>query len=208
MIQRLLIAAAILVAIQGAVLFIRQHREPSSIREPAMKIADLPLRMAGWTGKDAPIDPRLSAAIRALSVVDRIYRDDSKATLVLELAAFAGNEIELPHMPQSCYTNVGFTMKQQKDVQLKRSDGPPRQARILGFEQENQRIHVLYWYQLGDASVLDYNGLRRERSRLFGEKTWPPLIKVMIQSSLADPVQAEDQLVSFAESVLSWTRRL
>lgn len=208
MMQRLLIAAVALVAIQGVVMLIRWGREPTSIREPAMKIADLPLRIGGWTGKNAPIDPRLSAAIRAHSVVDRIYQDDTKATLVIELAVFSGNEIELPHMPQSCYSNVGFTMKQQKDVQLKRSDGPPRQARILSFEQENQRIHVMYWYQLGEANLLDYNGLRRERSRLFGEKTWPPLVKVMIQSSLADPVQAEDQLVSFGESILSWTRRL
>lgn len=208
MIQRLLITAVVLVAIQGAVLLIRQNREPSRIREPAMDIAELPLRLNAWTGKDSPIDPRLSAAIGAYGVVDRIYQDDTRAAVVLELAAFTGNEIELPHMPQSCYTNVGFTMKHQKDVQLSRADGEDRPARILTFEQDGQRIHVMYWYQLGDINVLDYNGLRQARARLFGQSTWPPLVKVMIQCGLADPVQAEDRLTSFAEAVLAWTRKL
>lgn len=208
MMQRLLIAAVLIALIQGGVMVIRHKREPARIREPAMKLADLPQRLGGWRGSDFAIDARLSAAIGAHSVLDRVFKDDTGAQVQLELAAFTGAEIDLPHAPQTCYMNVGWTMKQQKDVNLNLADGPPRRARILGFEQEGQRIHVMYWYQFGDAHVLDYNGLRRERARLFGQAAWPPLVKVMIQSPLADVAQAEDQLTSFAESLLAWTRKL
>jgi hypothetical protein len=104
--------------------------------------------------------------------------------------------------------NVGWVIKQQKDVDLRIDGETPRRARILAFEQEGQRIHVMYWYQVGSASVLDYNGLRRERARMFGQPTWPPLVKVMIQCPLADTALAEDQLRSFGERLLAWTRRL
>jgi len=208
MMQRLMIAAVVIALIQGGVMVIRQKREPTRIRDPEMTLISLPQRLGGWGGSDFAMDVRLSAAIGAHSVLDRIYKDDTGAQVQLELATFTSNEIEPPHMPQSCYTNVGWTMKQQKDVELNVADGPPRRARILGFEQEGQRIHVMYWYQLGNAHVLDYNGLRRERARLFGQTSWPPLVKVMIQSPMADVALAEEQLISFAESLLAWTRKL
>jgi EpsI family protein len=194
--------------IQGGVMLIRQKREPARIREPAMKLDELPQRIGGWHGSNYQMDARLSAAIGAHSVVDRVFKDDTGATVQLELAAFTGNEIDLPHAPQTCYTNVGWTMKQQKDMELKLADGSSRRARMLGFEQEGQRIHVMYWYQFGDAHVLDYGGLRRERAKLFGQASWPPLVKVMIQTSLADVGQAQDLLISFGESLLAWTHKL
>lgn len=208
MMSRLLIAAVIIALIQGGVMLIRQKREPVAIREPAAPLAELPMRLGGWRGSDYTMDARLSAAIGAHSVLDRVFKDDTGAQVQLELAAFTANEIDLPHAPQTCYTNVGWTMKQQKDVDLKLADGTSRRARILGFEQEGQRIHVMYWYQFGDVHVLDYGGLRRQRAKLFGQSSWPPLVKVMIQTALADVAQAEDLLTGFGESLLAWSRKL
>jgi len=208
MIQRLLIAALLLALVQGGVMLIRQKRQPIRIDEPAMPLAELPGRLGGWRGSEFVMDARLSAAVGAHSILDRVYRDDTGAHLQLELAAFLTRDNELLHMPQSCYVNVGWTIKQQKDVDLRIDGETSRKARILALEQEGQRIHVMYWYQFGSANVLDYNGLRRERARMFGRPTWPPLVKVMIQCPLADTSLAEDQLRSFGESLLAWTRKL
>jgi EpsI family protein len=208
MIQRLLIAALLLALVQGGVHLIRKKREPVVVRAPAVQLAELPQHLGGWRGSAFAIDARLSAAVGAHSILDRVYRDETGAQLQLELATFTSQENELPHMPQTCYVNVGWTMKQQKDIDLRVGNETLRRARILAFEQEGQRIYVMYWYQFGSTNVLDYNGLRRERAKLFGQAAWPPLVKVMIQCPLADLSLAEDQLRSFGEHLLAWTTKL
>jgi hypothetical protein len=102
MMQRLLIAALVLALVQGGVLLIRQKRQPIRIAEPAMPLTDLPERLGGWRGSEFVMDARLSAAIGAHSILDRVYRDSTGAQLQLELAAFLTRDNELLHLPQSC----------------------------------------------------------------------------------------------------------
>jgi len=205
---RLLIAALCLAVIQGAVLYIRRGREPSEIRRPNVSLAELPTELGPWKGHDTPIDPRLWVAIRAAEVVDRAYENPQGGRLIAEVAAFLSDEIDPPHMPQVCYTKAGWINKSQKDVQLRVGDDETRPARIVTFEQEGQRVHVLYWYQWGQAHVLDAQTMRQERWKLFGQKTWPPLIKVMVQTSLSDFGEAEEQLCGFGELLLGWTKNV
>lgn len=202
---RWFLALVALVTIQAAVVWVRQGREPEGFGK-LRPLNQFPARLGDWTGKDEPMDPRLFEAIRAEATVNRVYQEETGSRLAIQVAAFAGNETTLPHRPQGCYTKAGWSIADQKEVPIRVADQPPRPAQLLAFEQEGQRIHVLYWYQFGEAHVLDYDGLRRERWKLFGQRIWPPLVKVMIQTGIGDSYQAEAQLREFGELVLAWTK--
>lgn len=203
---RLALIVLAIAGIQAAVMFVRQERDPVTIRPPDVDINKLPLRLGSWTGHDEPMDERIWRVLGAEVAVNRVYREDSGGLLAMQIGVFTTNDVVLPHEPHVCYGNVGWNKSTQKDLHLRTETQGMRTARMVTFQQEGQRIHVLYWYQFGDANVVDFDGLRRERWKLFGEKTWPPLIKVMLQSTVADPARAEQQLRSFGELVLGWTK--
>lgn len=206
--SRLLVGLALLVVIQAAVLWIRRERQPDSIQALSEDLAQLPLRLGTWTGHDEPIDPRLFEAIRAASTVNRVYQEDVTGRVAMQVAVFSGDYLGLPHNPQSCYTKVGWAIQEQKEIWLRAGPQDSRLAHLLVFEQEGQRIHVMYWYQFGETNVMDYDSLRRERWKLFGQRVWPPLIKVMIQTDISETGHAAAQLTTFGELVLGWTKDL
>ncbi len=207
MLTRVCLAAVVLVGIQLAVLYLRHNREPTEIRMPSPSLQELPEILGPWRGREVALDPRVTAAVRAMEVVDRSYEKEGGGRVMLEVAAFDSNELDPPHMPQVCYTKAGWVIKNQKDLQFKH-EGTACAARLLSLEQEGQHVHVLYWYQLDAAQVLDAREMRAERWKLFGRREWPPLIKVMIQTSLAEPADAEEQMLAFASAVFAWTKQV
>jgi len=207
MLVRVCLAALVLVAIQLSVAYVQRNRQPTEIRPPSPSLKELPEKLGPLTGQEISMDPRVTAAVRAIEAVDRAYEKQDGGRVVVELAAFDSNELDPPHMPQVCYTKAGWTIKNQTDVKIKLGEST-RRARVLSLEQEGQHVHVLYWYQLGEAEVLDAREMRNERWKLFGQRSWPPLVKVMMQTSLSEPSEAEEQMRSFAELVLAWTQQI
>jgi EpsI family protein len=205
---RLLIVAAILAGIQVAKMTIDRDRQPGAIRMPDRDVAALPARLGTWVGRDEPMDPKLFIALQAAAVVNRRYQEEGGGSIAMQVAVFPVNEIEPPHPPQLCYTKAGWVLAEQHPIDLNVPGQLSRKAQFVAFEQEGQRIHVLYWYQVGDANFVDTDGMRRERWKLFGKRVWPPIVKVMLQSSTASPTLAETQLRKFGEAVIAWTKDL
>lgn len=208
MMNRVVVAVVILVGVQAAVWWVRKGREPEEIRAPNQSFSGLPMRLGEWSGRDEPMDPRMGAAVGAVDVVNRQYVDELGAKIAVQVAAFATADNELPHDPHLCYGQVGWTVVDHKSLDLRVNANTTRPAQLLVFEHDQQRILVVFWYQFGDANVTSIDGLRRARWTHFGEKAWPPLLKVLIQINAPDAARAEATISRFAEHVLAWTKNV
>lgn len=207
---RIILGLILLVAVQAGVMWFRAGREPpGELIAPKVSLKEMPRRFGAWAGTDKPLDKRLFDAIKAAEVVDRVYETDIGDAVMVEVAVFNRLEVEPQHAPYVCYPRAGWTIKNSRDVLIHDpAKGANRQAQLYHFEQEGQRIHVLYWYQLGDATAHDIHSLRDARGHYFNKTEWPSLIKVMVQSSASDPMRAEDQLRAFAELLVGWTNTI
>ena len=204
----LFLGVAMLLAVQWAIEAVNRNRQPERIRLPGKDISDMPMRLGTWVGKNERLDPRVAPIFKNSQVVNRAYQNAAGGSLAMQVSLFTTNENELPHAPEVCYPKAGWSIVDQRQENISLPDQSPRPARMLILEQEGRRIHVLFWYQLGKAHLLDRAGLREEQRKFFGQKEWPPLIKVMLQSTLGKTDQAEKQLSNFAEVLSTWLNDL
>lgn len=205
-------AAALLVLLQGGVWWIGRTGIPDKFILPDRKLAELPLILGDWTGKDADVDPQIFLSAGAHSVVNRRYRDPYGRAIILHSALFTNHNEMTPHRPDFCYAGDGWQLTGEQIVPLMPVNGSTdRQAvaaRLLTLERSGQRVLALYWYQLGDQVFVDRNGARDARQHLWGRDAWPPVIKVLVEISAPELPPAEKQLRQFADLVYGWTADL
>ena len=203
----ILLAVVILVGVHGVTRWVSQGRAPEEVRLPASSLSNMPMQLGAWKGHDEQMDPRLGVAVGAADVVNRQYAEELGGKVALQVAAFTTAENSLPHSPEVCYKQAGWKIVERRTVDLRVEGEKTRPAQLLVFDMDRQRIVVLYWYQFGDTNVTDLDGLRQSRWGYFGQKSWPPLIKVMVQIPAApDALRAEKTIRAFSEFVLGWTK--
>jgi len=204
---RLFVAAGFLGAIQGAVLWIQHGYTMGAIEPPSRSPSDLPVQLGDWNGEDTVADPRLTGYLQALASVDRIYRDRS-GNAVYTHYVWTDDYIRI-HFPHQCYREAGWSQTAEARISIPIQDDLAIPARLLTFERDDERIRVLYWFQMGNRFFGDRWEHRRARQQLcWGRTTWPPLVKVMLQTSGSDPAQAESRLRDVARLVFSWANRI
>jgi EpsI family protein len=190
---RFLLTACFLAAFQGAVLWIQHGYMMGAIEPPKCSPRDLPVQLGEWKGEDTTTDPRLTGALQALASVDRIYRDRAGNAVYMHFV-WTDDYIRI-HLPQQCYREAGWKQTDESGISIPVRGDLTIPARLLTFERDEERIRLLYWFQLGDRFFFDRRGQRLARQQLcWGRTTWPPLVKVMLQTSDADPAQAEARL--------------
>jgi EpsI family protein len=206
--NRVLLAVVILIGVQAAAWWISKGRKPESVRMPNQSLSSLPTSLGPWKGRDESMDPRLNAAVGAADVVNRVYEDDSAIKIAAQVSAFPSIDGTLPHDPRNCYGQVGWKIVDRKTINLRVDADTSRPAQLMILEQERHRIVIVFWYQFGDVNVTDSEGLRRARWAHFGQKIWPPVIKVLLQIDGPEAIQPEKSIRAFADLLFSWTREV
>jgi hypothetical protein len=203
---RLLVILAMVLAVHGIFLWVQQGGMPTDIRAPYRDLNDLPFKLGDWKGEKAEVDPRMTDATEAYVVVDRDYQDGVNPPIRLHFNAMRRYFMGIEHQPQHCYTTHGAELVEKKPLELSLPDGSKFRAELMSLKEEDVPFLVLFWYQLGDQIVLDDDEQRTAREELRGQKTWPPLIKVLLQTTVRDAKQDEQRLTDFGKLVYAWTR--
>jgi EpsI family protein len=206
MTTRLWIAATCVLLIHGAARWIEGRYAPDRIRPSHAPLTELPLTLGEWDGMDSELDQRLIEALGTDTAVNRRYVRTGRGVVDLHCALWTTGDEWLPHEPHVCYTGSGWNIDSRRQIDV--PEAPGLRATLLVAAQKGQRIQVLYWYQLGDRAYSDRDGARGARRQLWGEKTWPPLIKVMLQAPADDPARLDKGLADFAHRVFDWTKAL
>jgi hypothetical protein len=72
------------------------------------------------------------------------------------------------------------------------------------LERDGKPTHLLYWYELNGVTFTTADGFRTELWKLRGRKSWPPMVKVMLQTTDPDERTAEQGLKDLAGPVRGW----
>ena len=163
--------------------------------------------LGSFSGEAVDLDYRLFIATGADLTVDRTYRDAAGHSVVLHIAAFGDYSHITPHHPDLCFSGAGWTAVSREDVELKADNELPVTAQIITFEQESQRIRVMFWYQVANRTAVDYQGVRHAILKARGGRTLPPLIKVLLQAPATDSAADKKLLCEVAEPVFAWVKK-
>lgn len=220
---RVAIVVAFLAAAQLTVGYVKRGYTLGTVEPPKQDLTELPKMLGPWSGEDRPVDERIQEYLQSRSGVDRVYRnrvgDEVSAHVV-----WTDDYIKI-HFPQQCYRESGWHLDNTKNLDVDftqhyrdqgwaeldseqvdiEAGGETFPCQLLTFERDGRRIHVLYWFQMGDEFFFDrirHRNLRRQVC--WGNREWPPLVKVMLESPASSTKRAEDHLRSVAGRIYAW----
>jgi EpsI family protein len=149
MIGRLLVTSALLLAGAGYVAHAMEEE-----RVPARdSLTHLPLRLAGWEGRDAPaFDPKIVQVLGVDEYVNRLYVDRNSTVMSLYVGFYESQrQGDTMHSPLNCLPGAGWQAVRQDRVTLhvRGADGAPVAVTVNQFviQKGLSRQMVLYWYQ-------------------------------------------------------------
>jgi len=166
---RLLLVACIFLTAAGFI-----HLKEGAAIPQARSFADFPLDYKGWRSNgDQYFDANVMALLRPSAYLSRTYVNPEYGVVQLYIGYHDGGPRSGPiHSPRHCLPGSGWEEYARKDLLID-ADGAPLEATGAVYGKDNQKLYMLYWYQLQEkhyrseysfkaASVL--NALIRNRS--------------------------------------------
>lgn len=116
----------------------------------AAAVARFPMQIGAWTGQEKPIDPNLVARTDTDAHISRVYsRGGGMDAVSLWVACGVRTRDLMPHRPEVCYTGSGWTLREQKAVDLPTANGGTLPCNVMRFSRGTlgmQSTMVLYYY--------------------------------------------------------------
>jgi EpsI family protein len=208
---RLLIVAALVAMIHVGSLAMQQWLKPPNVKLPDWDLRDLPLTFGSWKGEKIDLesqDPRMLAVIGARLVVDREYRNVATGQRVtVHTAMFDEYDVGMFHGPMNCYRSNAWQRDEEKRMDLQVPGGATVPISVSTWQRQADRVMVGFWYQLGGETILSRLDLGTVGLKLRGRESWPPLIKVLMQTSATESDTEEEGMRELAEYVYRWMNR-
>jgi Protein of unknown function (DUF3485) len=197
------IAVACVALLQGAAWGVKALFFTSTARPPHHALAELPLAIGPWSGKELQVDPAF-ANVGAYDHNERRYADSAGSVIYVHRAAWTSQDDWTPHTADLCYTSNGWELLQSEGRSL--PDLPALAFTIQHYQKGSQRVAVAYWYQLEAGTYVDRNGARGLHRTLWGRRQWPPLVKTLLQTDEAE--DADKRLVDLARRIYKFNCEL
>jgi EpsI family protein len=202
---RVYVVAAIILAAYGVSYLLEAATEPPEVEQPNWSLRDLPFQLGGWRGEDTEMDPLIATATGANVIVNRIYRDESGNAVSMHTATFLDPAGGVFHSPLNCYLASGWKKTDETREPVKVADDLSIVVSVTTWEKSDERIMVVYWYQLGQHLLYQRFDLGTSiRWAMRGRPTWPVLIKVMLQVTMINPQDAKTVALGFARQYAEW----
>jgi EpsI family protein len=204
--NRLFVVAGLVVVTFLVAHFVTAGLKTPGVQMPDWTFSDMPLQLGDWRGQPTEIDPKIAVATGASVIVNRDYQDRSGQHILMHTAMFSDPADGVFHTPIICYLAGGWQKQAETREELEVSDKLTTPVSLTTWEgDKQQRILVVYWYQLGEHVLFDRWDLgMKVRWSLRGRPKWPALIKVMLQIAAPDPDEARSIILDFATQVAAW----
>jgi EpsI family protein len=201
----LFIVAAMAVLIAGGAYAVRGGMKPRDVEMPAKDFRTLPVQIGPWHGTDEELNREVFSRIGADVVIDRAYKNDAGRSISLHTAVFTDPDTGIYHSPINCYRSNGWQKLKDTRMELRVGEERPVEVSYTTWEKEGQRVLVVYWYKIGEHFLFDRFEMGGVRWKMRGQRTWPALVKVLMQTAATgDPQKDEAELRDFAEQVYRW----
>ncbi|MCE5269334.1 MAG: EpsI family protein [Planctomycetaceae bacterium] len=202
---RIYIVAGVVLLTYGATRLVQGALDPPDVAMPTWSFEQLPRELGPWQGKKIKLDPLIATATGADRIVDRQYRDDAGHVIAMHTAMFKRPEVGVYHSPLNCYRSQGWQKIKESRPKLSLPNGLEIPVCLTTWQHDNERVMVVYWYQLGEHVLFGRLDLGlKVRWSLRGKPKWPALLKVMLQVPAPDVEDARTTILGFAERVAAW----
>jgi len=201
---RVFVVATIVVLVSASTYVMPQWLKAKNVQLPAWDVRDMPRQFDQWQGVDGELDPEITRRLDADAWLDRVYRNDENRIVSLHVALFRDLDSGVRHSPINCYRGNGWREVGRESVELALPDGSSIPVSLGTWEREGERILVMYWYQLDRQILFDRVGLGLARWEIRSQQDWPPLIKVLLQTSAADTDVARKRIQFIAAKAYEW----
>lgn len=209
-----LVLAAFFVACGSLGIFAVQR---SLVVPPAQPLPEdihhLPLRLDKWQGQEQQLDSDTFVHVGADVVVERVYHDDADHDdadhdVRLHVAVFSSKPDDgVYHAPTNCYPSSGWTLLEQSMAAVPIPGHKEQMVNVSTWQKKEKTVHVVYWYRMGDYSLFERVDMGKVRWALGGRKSWPPLIKVLLETSASDKYASKVRILDVAASVQTWLEK-
>jgi EpsI family protein len=203
---RLVIAAVLIYAGYLSITMAQASLRLPPVRPFVRDIHELPRRLESWQGEDEELDPNIFERVGAESILNRIYRDDADHRVSMHLAIFKDPDAGVYHSPINCYRSAGWRLVEETRVELTIPGHPEHKQRInlANWERKDEKIWVAYWYRLGEHTLFERWDLGKLRWAMRGQASWPPMVKVLLQTEAADKFPAKTRILEMARLIQGW----
>lgn len=149
--------AVLLVAGSAGLRLWQQSRVDERLRSgrsSPFPLAEIPLSLGDWTGKDEPLDPQVARTTGAVDHISRMYIDERTGVRMSVIVLYGPAEDVSIHAPEICYPVAGYAEIGQARTWPVRSGDHDVPFRALTYGRgprgEVDRQHVYYtWYYQG-----------------------------------------------------------
>jgi len=206
---RLWIVVALVLAAYGVSFLVKAGAATPEVQLPDWTFREMPKQFSSqseiWRGEDAEMDPKVTAAIGAHSVVDRMYRDEKGYAVSMHTAIFANPAEGALHSPVNCYRGAGWAKITEMSAEIQVNDERSVPVNISTWERNGERVMVVYWYQIGEHVLFGRFDLGKVRWAMRGQPVWPAMVKVLLQTSAeGDLDDAKTRILDLAEQIGRW----
>lgn len=203
---RLCIAAILVVLLAASSYLLPELLKPKNVVLPGWNLADMPRQFGSWQSAKVEVNPEIEEQILrdADAVVNRAYVDDADHIVSVHVALFRDLDAGVLHSPINCYRGNGWREVSREQVKLRGPEESSIPVSLSTWEREGGRVLVMYWYQLDEHILFDRLGLGLARVEMRNKETWPALVKVLLQTSAADPEAARERIDAIARETHQW----
>jgi len=203
----LTIAAMLVAATNLAVWITQSGGSPGQVELPEPDLRSLPMQLGQWSGEESEPSPTLVEKGDAAYAFARRYRNNAGKSVSLHISVITdyGKE-NLHHFPKYCYHGAGYKRQKMLRRPLKLGDDQEMPVDYSLWSRNEETVALAYWYHFGGEVYFNINEFRAAWRRRWGSRKWPPIVKVMLQTSSDQP--NPPHLEEFAGLVAGWTRPL
>ena len=172
----------------------------------------LPLQFESWKGKDVPLDEEIVRATDTDAHVNRVYsRHNSLENISLYIAYGVSVRDLMPHRPEVCYDGAGWTLTDERSMELPLSNGMELPCRALQFSRgmlNTKKIVLLNYYIVDGQYSRDVEGFRFKAVLGFGTVRHVAQVQIVASTTVNLNADSAVRLVSefAAESASSISR--
>jgi EpsI family protein len=198
--QTLLLTAALL----GTAALAWTFQLRPALEVDASALERLPTELAGWSGRDIPVESTVERMLRADFNLQRAYRREPGQVIWLYLGYYGTERGGRPeHAPQVCYPSAGWTILEERPAVVADRGGDLRVNELV-VENQGERRLVYFWYHSHRRSGLrgDFElALDRLQGRLLTGRADGALVRLSTPLDAGGKTAARTRLAGFASQL-------
>ena len=181
-----------------AALTIYAYLPKASSNIPEAQMANFPMSIGEWQGKDIPLRELDYAILETKNLIVREYKAPDKPPVYLYIIYSADNRKSL-HPPEICYTGGGSTILKKTVIPLTEAI----KANIFTIDYRDSKQLVAYWFRANNVNTSGYlqQQFKVMLERTLGKRVSGAMMRISVDITRGKEQESLDALNAFCRQI-------